>query len=339
MSNFIEQLKALRVSRYQVVLRAQRKTVLQAIIGSTLRGAFGHQWKAVVCQLPPGERGKCLVAKNCKQPGDCLYAGIFEPKYVDDNDKIEDAPRPFIFEPHIPPITRRLSESSDSTLKYGIFKGGKIAFGLTLFGRAINQLPYFIYAIELLAKQGIGGGRQPFNLAEIYSLDEIGNQYLIYTEKRTEIRNNCANSLAELVDQRLKEINLKDKLKIRFLLPLRLRSGKQLITDINFGQLFEYAWRRVDLMMKIYGQPVEFENDWLKEKAKEIKTIPKEYWEHDYDRWSEKQEKKLPLDGMLGEIEFEGESLAEFLPLFVAGEILHIGSATSFGLGKYEIIG
>lgn len=348
MTNFVEQLKALRLSRYQVILQAQRETVLLAIIGATLRGAFGHQWKAIACQLPAGERGGCLLEKTCQQPENCLYAKIFEPKFINEKNKETDAPRPFIFEPPIPPLTQQVSDNPNSILKRRIFKDGKIAFGLTLFGHAIDKLQYLIYAIELFAKQGIGGYRQRFNLVEISSLDEIGNKYLIYTEKKTETGNNYTNSLAELVEKRLNEINLKDKLKIRFLIPLRLRkeskcknkktNDNKLVSEINFGHIFEFARRRLVLMMKIYGKPLEYDFNDLKEKAGKIKTVSNRLWQHDYKRWSGKQEKELPLDGMLGEIEFEGESMAELLPFIVAGEILHIGSTTSFGLGKYEII-
>ncbi len=324
MPELIKQLKALRLSRYEVALQARTETVLLAIIGSTLRGAFGHQWKAVACQMPPGKRGGCLLAKTCRQPENCLYADVFEPKFADKENKKFDVPRPFIFEPPIPPLTREIS--SNSILKCRIPEGGKIAFGLTLFGEAIDKLPYFIYAIELFAKQGIGQDRQCFHLAGISSLDEIGKEGV--------------NTLGVLVEKRINEINLKDNLKIRFLIPLRLReNGGRLLTDINFERIFEYARRRLVLMTKVYGKPLEYDYYDLKEKARAIKTVSNRLWRHDYERWSAKQEKKLPLDGMLGEIEFEGEFLAEFLGFIAAGEILHIGSTTSFGLGKYEIIG
>lgn len=45
----------------------------------------------------------------------------------------------------------------------------------------------------------------------------------------------------------------------------------------------------------------------------------------------------MKLGGFIGEIEYKGEAITEFLPLIVAGEILHVGTGTSFGLGKYEI--
>jgi hypothetical protein len=37
-------------------------------------------------------------------------------------------------------------------------------------------------------------------------------------------------------------------------------------------------------------------------------------------------------------VEYGGEAIEEFLPLVAAGEILHVGAGTSFGLGRYEIV-
>lgn len=43
------------------------------------------------------------------------------------------------------------------------------------------------------------------------------------------------------------------------------------------------------------------------------------------------------MGGFVGEIIFEGE-IEPFMPLLKAGEILHVGKGTSFGLGKYRIL-
>jgi CRISPR/Cas system endoribonuclease Cas6 (RAMP superfamily) len=45
----------------------------------------------------------------------------------------------------------------------------------------------------------------------------------------------------------------------------------------------------------------------------------------------------MKLGGVVGEITYEGDITA-FMPYLKAGEILHIGKGTSFGLGKYQII-
>ena len=58
------------------------------------------------------------------------------------------------------------------------------------------------------------------------------------------------------------------------------------------------------------------------------------YWE----RYSNRQEKRLKMGGFMGDITFEGE-LAEFLPFLRLGEYLHVGKGTVYGLGECEIAG
>ncbi len=44
----------------------------------------------------------------------------------------------------------------------------------------------------------------------------------------------------------------------------------------------------------------------------------------------------MKLGGFVGRITFEGD-LTPFLPYIRIGEAVHVGKATSFGLGRYRI--
>jgi CRISPR/Cas system endoribonuclease Cas6 (RAMP superfamily) len=71
--------------------------------------------------------------------------------------------------------------------------------------------------------------------------------------------------------------------------------------------------------------------------AKGIKTKETQFRWYDWKRYSSRQETKIGMGGFVGEITFVG-NLALFLPLIRAGEILHVGKGTSFGLGRYEML-
>jgi len=45
----------------------------------------------------------------------------------------------------------------------------------------------------------------------------------------------------------------------------------------------------------------------------------------------------LRWEALWGEITFEG-NIEPFMPLIKAGEVLHIGKGTGFGLGRYRIV-
>lgn len=135
MNKIIEQLSNLKIARYRIILQAQEETVLPALLGSALRGAFGHALKAISC---------CVPHKNCAVyflSEACLYTTVFAPV----SPKMQDIPRPFIFEPPVPPLTKEISE--DKVLKLRVAENGKIAFDFILLGETIRKLAFFIYAI------------------------------------------------------------------------------------------------------------------------------------------------------------------------------------------------
>ena len=71
--------------------------------------------------------------------------------------------------------------------------------------------------------------------------------------------------------------------------------------------------------------------------ADRIRYLAAVMMRHEIWQRSNWQGRRLHQDGFIGEIVFEGEGLGLFLPLLLAGEILHIGSGAYFGFGKYRI--
>jgi CRISPR/Cas system endoribonuclease Cas6 (RAMP superfamily) len=60
---------------------------------------------------------------------------------------------------------------------------------------------------------------------------------------------------------------------------------------------------------------------------------------HEISRYSNTQSQKLPLDGLIGTALLTGPAgaLQTLQPLLQLGELLHIGKATVFGLGCYQM--
>jgi CRISPR/Cas system endoribonuclease Cas6 (RAMP superfamily) len=44
----------------------------------------------------------------------------------------------------------------------------------------------------------------------------------------------------------------------------------------------------------------------------------------------------MKMGGFVGKVEYQGQ-VSEFIPLFKLGEKVHVGKATGFGLGKYDV--
>ncbi len=322
----IEQLSHLKISRFEVVLQANGEAILPALIGSTLRGAFGHALKVISCSVEHRDCEKCFLSEAC------LYPTVFEPISAD---KKQNVPRPFVFDPPIPPLTREISENK--VLKLRIADNGKISFGLTLIGETVNKLPYFIYAFELMARHGLGVNRQSFSIREVFQIDADNGKTLIYQTSLTKVLPFKQTNLAEFVEKRLSEIKPAPYLQIQNQTPLRIRRNRELLEKISFAEFFKQCSLRLKFLSENYGQPLDFDYQTLMKKAEAVQTESDNLWKHGLSRRSNSQNKKFDLDGMLGEINFQSADFSPFLPFIAACEFLNIGSASSLGLGKFRM--
>jgi hypothetical protein len=326
----VETFAGLPVARLEFVLRAEERAELPNFLGSTLRGAFGHALKRAACQSPGRD------CRTCPLPHDCWYAWLFEtvmPPHALEVTEQRDAPRPFVL---IPPLDRQWGDGMQ------LRRGEEIAFTMTLFGSAVNGVIYAAYAIGEMAERGLGVRRGRFSLQEIRALDREG--------RRNSLGYNPINgqfdplgieaySLSELIEVRLATLPATDRVKLRFLTRARLRVQGQLQDEFGFSTLIRFLWRRAYLMLAVHGSEFPTLNkEAMLQRADQVNTLASAMMKHEVWRRSNRQQRELPQDGFLGEIVFEGKGLSEFLPLLLAGELLHVGSGATFGLGKYEIV-
>lgn len=222
------------------------------------------------------------------------------------------------------------------------FKAGDtLRFGLTLIGRAIEQLPYVVYAVSEMARRGLGADRAPFALVDVSSIDEADEKRLVYSnaEGRFASLELERSELRELVSARLEGLEKRDSLKLRFVTPTRIRIEGDLQANLSFELLVRSLLRRISMLIAVHGKAkMEVDFRGLIDRAQSVKKVAERLRWDDWERYSNRQQTKMKLGGFIGEVEYRGEAIQEYLPLIIAGELLHIGTGTSFGLGKYEIV-
>lgn len=359
------------ISRYRLSLRASEPATLPAFLGSTLRGAFGHALKASVCVMPHRDCQRCLVATRC------IYPYLFETPVPPDVPQLrgqQQAPRPFILTPPVlesrqkqPGPKREITQSSVSAHRLSdgrtvrllrstaqtpaqaerhLKAGEGLVFELLLMGRAIEHLPYVVYAVSEMGRRGLGACRARFDLAQVMTLEENGAGLQVYCgqSQRFTFSGQSAGSLSDLINRRMDSLtesgacNL-STLKLRFLTPTRIRVNGDLQAELSFELLVRNLLRRVSLLAAVHGDgspALDYRR--LIELAARVETFRSDLRWHDWERYSNRQREKMKLGGFLGEVEYIGEAVNQLLPLIIAGEILHVGAGTSFGLGKYRII-
>ena len=308
----------MKYAKFEINTQFHQETPLPYFKGSMLRGAMGHALKATICAV------RVKVCETCILRPTCLYARIFEVK--PDHEKQTgqaNFPHPYVLEcleektvyPQATPFT----------------------FSLILFGGMVQYLPYFVYAFEQMGAQGIGrkieGKRPTFTLNNV-----CYEQQVIYSQDEPKLPET-------LPCEQFSSFTLQDNpaisaIRVQFETPLRVKNEGHYARTLDFMILVRTLLRRIKHLWQEFSEnPLDIDEKALLEHAQTIETCnPQLHWE-EQNRYSNRQQSQQSLGGLKGSIEFRG-NLAPFVPLLDIAQIVHIGKATSFGLGKlnYDII-
>jgi CRISPR-associated endoribonuclease Cas6 len=314
----------IKTASFSFNLKASEPIILPPYKGSTLRGGFGYAFKRVVCAIRDRECTDCLLKDKC------IYSYVFETPPPSDTKimrKYRSAPHPFVIEP---PSERRR----------GFKTGDEINFGLTLIGRAIDYLPYFIYTFDELGRIGIGKGRARYDLKEVISdgksiYDSETKTLKPFSFSVLNLKSCLLNFESEILNSGHSDFKL---LTINFLTPTRILYNGHLTLDLEFHILIRNLLRRLALLLYFHcnGDPSTWDFKKIIEMAKNVRIKKRDLRWYEWERYSGRQETRIKMGGFVGEVTFEGD-IEHFMPLIKAGEILHVGKGTAFGLGKYEI--
>ena len=308
-----------KFARFQFILKALDCINMPVYKGSTLRGGFGHAFKKVTCV----KREK--VCETCLLKGKCVYSYIFETPPPADTTKMKKypfAPHPFVI---TPPLEEKRTYRSSEPLR----------FGLTLIGKAIDFLPYFIYTFDELGRMGIGKDKGKYQLEEVKTIKTGEQSEAIYSGKDKILR----NTFAVLKVDDLQPFDLSPlTLHLSFVTPARLKFDGNLSPKLEFHIFFRNLLRRISLLSYFHcGEELALDFKGLIEEARDVKVQKDNLRWMDWERYSNRQETKMKMGGFVGSVIFQGE-FEKYMPFLLLGEYIHIGKGTSFGLGKYKIL-
>ncbi|MBI3950574.1 MAG: CRISPR system precrRNA processing endoribonuclease RAMP protein Cas6 [Acidobacteria bacterium] len=245
----------LRVGMFRFTLRAETEVHLPRFKGSALRGAFGAALKRAVCIRDDLNCEGCLVRPSC------IYTHLFEtlpPAGLNVFHGQRQAPRPFVLEP---PLVQ----------KQHYAPGERLRFGLTLIERAVDYLPYVVFAIDEAGRRGLGQERGRFALESV-----------------------------------------------------TWRAAKAILR-----RLWQVASAHC-------GVELSLDHRRLIERAREVSIVSSHLRWQDWERYSNRQQARMKMGGFVGEMEVTGLD-RDFLPVLALGELLHVGTGTTMGLGRFEV--
>lgn len=271
-----------------------------------LRSVLGKQLHSMCC-ISRGN--KCF---ECEYNRTCAYAFLFETILAPGNGVVpgrDRASHPFAF-------TQGLMSVKDGTSEYD--------FTMTLFGKAVDYLPYVYAAFVRAGKPGLFKDRTSFEVADV-SVD--GRSILIDTEhldtstqaKTWAYNESCLERDGEVL------IELKS--------PLRFKYEGKYGADFSEGQFLACLYRRMRTLCLLYGEandmPTMTESTHLKISEKSLRWKESEHY-------STRQKRAMTLGGVVGTLKLQGRFSTLEQNLLEFGKIFSAGKNTNFGLGQID---
>lgn len=304
----------MRFGEYGFATVFDTKAELPPFKGSTLRGVFGVALKRVTCALRHQECRQCLLRSGC------VYAKVFERD--GGNRGGSQAPHPFVLVPAL---------NTDTVFQ----PGDAFDCRLLLFGWANELLPYFVYAFEQVGRIGIGravaGRRGRFTLAEV----TCGNRSLYDSRDRRLSEGNTTDLTLESFAAPSQPVG---RVTLALETPLRVKFRNRFADELPFHLLVRAMMRRVSLLSEHFGDgKPALDYPGLVARAEAITTADSKLRWIEWRRYSNRQDRDMLLGGLMGTITYEG-NLNEFIPLIHFCQKVHVGKATTFGLGKLRVV-
>jgi len=300
-----------QILKLLINIKATEPVHLPVYKGGAVRSGFGLAFRKVCCPFVNRNCNQCILRPNC------VWSYVFDtprPQTAAVLNKAETVPHPFVIEP----------PDDETTV---LIKGDCLNFNLILIGRAADYLPYFIYAFEQMAEQGLGRPRKPFRLIGVYQ-----DKRLIYDPKQAALIEQAMPMVLNLapVNETARQI------KIKLITPTRIINQGRLCRRPGFGNIIRALLRRIWLLSYFHDQVMDIDYQGLITSAEKVELKEAVFAGANWEHFSRRQNRVIEYEGITGWAIYTGE-LGQFLPILRAGEILHIGKGTTFGMGRYEM--
>jgi hypothetical protein len=304
----------LPVARYCFSFHMEDDLRLPEYSGSLFRGQFGDALRRTACMTGLPECAGCPLYQTCP------YPALFETPAPTAHalQRFSSVPNPYVVEP--PPLGFRY-----------VAAGEMVSFRLVLFGRALDQLPLIVYALQRAFGHGIGRLGARGQLDEIV-IERPGAAQPLWDGARGRIH---AHEQILAVPA-FSDI---DAITLNITTPLRLQNqGHPVPPDrLQPRTLFTALLRRASLVCELHAALPGLAGDAarLAAAAEQLSDKRSLEWK-DWTRFSSRQDQEMTLGGVIGEWTLSGD-LEELLPWFWLGQWLHIGKNVTMGMGKYSL--
>lgn len=304
-------LTRLPAMRYRFTAELDQPLRLPAYPGSMLRGAFGHALQKLGCPHSPTECDRQCAHTPCR------YRRIFSP-CANGELSISIAgqlPPPYLISPLNWPCQQPVTE---------------LEFNMVLFGSARNELMLIVQSWQTALANGLGKAKVKGRLCKVVA-ELPQDEQTVYEQGKLRIEPHQQHYA-------IPAFNNEKRVQLVFNSPLRLQQNGRPVAAhaLSPNRFVSALLRRLTLMLEAHAvaHPIS-----AKELLQHADTISHQHtlsW-FDWQRYSSRQKKEMVLGGLLGSWHWQGD-LEALWPYLWAGQIVHVGKETVFGMGKYQLL-
>ncbi len=227
--------------------------------------------------------------------------------------------------------------------------GDTFTFRITLFGVAVNLLPYMVLAVPAMGQLGLGrrlaerrGKRGQFALRRIEALNPLtGQRELIMKPGRHEIAMPTVfvdQAAIDAAAERLLASLERGEVTVEFRSPTRLVEQGRLLKVPRFRPLFQRLMERVEGLAGEYagGRP-NWDYAALVEAAGRVRLVRNQTHWVEVKSGSRRTGRVTPLSGFVGQATYAADDWRPLLPVLLWGCVVQVGRNAVKGNGWISV--
>lgn len=300
-----------------------------------LRSVLGKNLHTMCCISRKSKCAECQFSKTC------VYAFLFETILSSDNGTLPGRNR----------ASHPYSFSSTQNLAVGNFLK-EYSFEMTLFGRAIEYLPYIYAAFVRSGQNGLFKSRTTFKIENVFAngknilIDEnhldMNFFPLDWNYDFSDFGKDCNDKFILAADEGMPKQVQNDgtertsEILVNLKSPLRFKVAGRYTLDFTAKDFINCLFRRVKTLCSLYGEISEEEKFLWQIPCENILITEKNLHWVDIRHYSARQKTSMDLGGTVGTFKLCGNFSEAERCLLKFAEVAGAGKNTNFGLGQLE---
>lgn len=276
-----------------------------------LRSMIGKNLRSMCCISKKTLCPECLYNKTC------AYSYLFETVLPQDNAVLPGRNRgshPYSFSQNVVSRAKEISEFD---------------FTITLFGKAVEYLPYMYAAVVRSGNDGLFKSRTQFSVTGVFA----NGKNILLDENHLDTDFDVCEWKAENALSAEKAEYPEKEILVELRSSLRFKVNGKYTTDFSAADFMKCLYRRAKTLCDLYGTA---ETSGFYEPDNSIYIEEKNLFWKDLRHYSARQKTAMELGGVAGTFKLKGNFSPFDLALLEFAKIAGAGKNTNFGLGQMD---